>query len=133
MPGSLKTMVLALATFASVARPGQQRIAPEACLPDGIKPSDVVSTIRVKKDGSDKIEKTIVQDKLRALGARCQDGKPVDSTGKEICFYKLTGCWGNPPSNYRDILRRQSEELSRLREHCTVVEMTCNPSGRPPE
>jgi hypothetical protein len=92
-----------------------------------------VSAVRVKGPASDKVEKTTVQDRLRSLGARCQDGELVDSAGKEICFFRLVGCWGNPPFKYRDILRRQNEELSKLREHCTVIEITCNPSGLPPE
>ena len=30
----------------------------------------------------------------------------------EIYFYKLTGCWGNPPRHYQEILKRQEAELA---------------------
>jgi hypothetical protein len=133
MPGWLKITVLALVSLATLSGPRNQRDAVEGCLPEGIKASDVVSAVRLRKDGSDKIEKTTVEDKLRSLGARCENGKLVNSAGKEVCFYRLVGCWGNPPFNFRDILRRQNEELARLREHCTVIEMTCNPSGAQPQ
>jgi hypothetical protein len=133
MARSLRVTLFALATLAGMGQPGKKSDTTEGCLPAGITPSEVVSAVRVKGPASDKVEKTTVQDRLRSLGARCQDGKLVDSAGKEICFFRLVGCWGNPPFNYRDILRRQNEELSKLREHRTVIEITCNPSGLPPE
>lgn len=73
--------------------------------------------------------KITVQDKLTALQARCRDGKLVDETGREIVFYRLIGCWGNPPADYQELLAKQRTDLAALRERFTVIEMTCNPTG----
>lgn len=73
--------------------------------------------------------KITVAQKLAALKASCKRGKLVDAAGKEIHFYRLEGCWGNPPEDYQEILRKQGEELARLRERYNVIEMTCNPDG----
>jgi hypothetical protein len=53
----------------------------------------------------------------------------VDAKGKQIHFYRLTGCWGNPPENYQEILDNQQQELARLRRCYRVIEISCNPSG----
>ena len=104
--------------------------AVKACLPKGIKPGDVVSTELMVSGGVHK--KITVAQKLAALRASCKRGKLVDAAGKEIRFYRLEGCWGNPPEGYQEILRKQSEELAKLRERYTVIEMTCNPEGASP-
>jgi hypothetical protein len=70
-----------------------------------------------------------VQEKLASLKARCKRGKLVDGSGKQIYFFRLQGCWGNPPENYQEILDKQNRELLSLRKRYTVIEMTCNPSG----
>ena len=101
------------------------------CLPESVKPPDVVSTTLVQTDGGTLVEKITVEQKLTELKANCRDGKLVDGAGTEIHFYKLTGCWGNPPRNYHEILERQQAELAILRKQYTVIEMTCNPSGLP--
>jgi len=75
------------------------------------------------------IKKTTVEQRLIELDARCDKGKLVDAAGKEIYFYRLKGCWGNPPPDYQEILQRQNEELEKLRKRYTVIEMTCNPEG----
>jgi hypothetical protein len=98
------------------------------CLPPDIELSSIVSAQSL---GGGKIAKVTVQQKLDELGAQCQNGTLVDSAGKEIRFYQLAGCWGNPPPNYQDILQRQQQELEKLKEQYTVIEMTCNPSGLP--
>jgi len=72
-----------------------------------------------------------VEQKLRELRARCRRGKLVDASGREIYFYRLQGCWGNPPEDYQQILQRQQQEIQRLKKRYTVIEMTCNPSGVP--
>jgi hypothetical protein len=41
----------------------------------------------------------------------------------------MTGCWGNPPENYQQILDEQARKLAQLKKRYTVIEMTCNPSG----
>jgi hypothetical protein len=100
-----------------------------ACLPAGIQPADVVSyrgfNPRLKKG-----QQTItVEEKLASLKAHCKRGKLVDGSGRQIYFFRMAGCWGNPPEGYQEILEKQSRELIRLRKRYTVVEMTCNPSG----
>jgi hypothetical protein len=70
-----------------------------------------------------------VAQKLASLKARCKRGKLVDGAGKEIRFFHLKGCWGNPPEGYQEILDKQAGELATLKKRYTVIEMTCNPSG----
>lgn len=97
------------------------------CLPKEIKPADVVSSRLV---GSGKVLKKItVEETLIQLKASCKKGKLVDAAGREIRFYRLEGCWGNPPAEYQEILQKQSEELEKLKRRYTVIEMTCNPEG----
>ena len=99
----------------------------KACLPTGIKATDIVSAQRVRSTGG--IKKTTVEDKLTELKARCKKGKLVNPSGKEIYFFRMTGCWGNPPPDYQEILERQDKELKKLRKRYSVIEMTCNPEG----
>ena len=103
------------------------------CLPKGIKPTDIVST-QVSKPGADstEIKKITVKDKLSELKADCRKRKLIDSSGREIYFYRLQGCWGNPPIDYQEILARQNRELEQLKKRYRVIEMTCNPSGGQP-
>ena len=103
---------------------------PCACLQKDVQPADVVAA-PIRKPGRAG-RKVTVDDKLKELKARCKHGKLVDSTGREIFFYRMAGCWGNPPADYREILERQNTELAKLRKHYHVIEMTCNPSGEQP-
>ena len=106
-----------------------------SCLPPDIKLTDVVSAelISFLPPNQYNVKKVTVEQKLTELKAACNaSGKLVDGTGREIYFYHLTGCWGNPPFNYQDILAKQRQKLEQLRQQYTVVEMTCNPSGIPP-
>ena len=98
-----------------------------ACLQKGIQPADVVSHRgpNVAKGN----QAVTVEEKLASLKARCKRGTLVDGSGKPIYFFRLTGCWGNPPADYQEILEKQNRELIRLRKRYTVIEMTCNPSG----
>jgi len=99
----------------------------QTCLSAGIAATDVVSTQLVKSSST--VKKTTVAQKLMELKARCKSGRLVDATGKQINFYRLEGCWGNPPPDYQEILERQDKELKKLRKRYTVIEMTCNPEG----
>ncbi len=99
----------------------------QTCLPPGIAATDVVSAQLVKS--SNTVKKTTVAQKLTELKARCKSGRLVDATGKQIYFYRLEGCWGNPPPDYQEILARQDKELKKLRKRYLVIEMTCNPEG----
>jgi len=101
------------------------------CLPEYVKPTDVVSTTLAQTGGGTLVEKITVEQKLAELKANCKNGKLIDGAGTEIHFYRLTGCWGNPPRNYQEILERQEAELATLRKQYTVIEITCNPSGLP--
>ena len=65
------------------------------------------------------------------LKARCDNGRLVDDGGKEIRFYPLTGCWGNPPIDAPETLDRQRTELEELSRRYTVIEMTCYTDGDP--
>jgi len=104
--------------------------SPCACLPKDIKPTDVVSTeMRRSAKGPREIKKITVAQKLKELNARCSRGKLIDPNGKQIYFYRMIGCWGNPPADYQEILKQQDIELENLRKRYHVVEMTCNPSG----
>jgi hypothetical protein len=104
------------------------------CLPPDIKLSDVVEATSSghANDQSVGLHKVTVEQRLNELKATCNsDHKLVDGNGKQIKFYHLTGCWGNPPQGYQDILRKQQEEINKLKEQYTVIEITCNPSGVP--
>lgn len=114
--------------IASTAAPGE----PCRCLPDGIDPTDVVST-EAQRPGllPGDVRTITVRDKLKELGARCRSGTLVDASDQEIYFFRLVGCWGNPPAGYREMLQQQDRDLARLRARYRVIEMTCNPSGGP--
>lgn len=99
----------------------------EKCLPQGVEMKTVVSLTRAES-GSEARQIT-VRDKLLELHARCKKGKLVDRAGKEIYFYRLKGCWGNPPADYREILAAQDRELANLKKRYSVVEMSCNISA----
>lgn len=102
-----------------------------SCLPEGIKSDDVVMAPSGKPHPRTEDEPTVtVREALKAAGARCRKGKLVDSKGKEIRFFRLAGCWGNPPADYREILQHQEEELARLKKEYRVMEMPCSPAAR---
>ena len=101
-----------------------------SCLPRDIKCDDVVSAQPVySKSNRGEVRTITVAQTLRQIRARCRKGKLVDGKGKEIHFYKLNGCWGNPPDNYQEILDGQAKELEKLRQRYRVIALTCNPSG----
>lgn len=102
----------------------------QQCLPEDTKLTDVVSASVVKPDANS--EKISVEQTLIAMRAKCKEGKLVDAAGREIRFYRLVGCWGNPPADYQEILARQQEEIEELKKKYTVIEMTCNPDGTQP-
>jgi predicted transcriptional regulator len=100
------------------------------CLPTEIKCDDVVSAHVLYSNSNGSAIKTItVAQMLRQLHAHCRRGKLVDGKGKEIHFYRLSGCWGNPPDNAQEILDQQEKELEKLRPRYRVITLTCNPSG----
>jgi hypothetical protein len=104
----------------------------QACLPEGIKLTDIVSTQLINSATGTVVRKLTVKQKLKELSAHCLKGKLVDRSGKRVYFYRLVGCWGNPPFNYLEILDRQREEIEKLKRQYTVIEITCNPDGITP-
>ena len=110
-----------------------QATAEITCLPESRQLTDVVSTdgIATKLEEADQIQQTTIIDKLKELKARCENNVLVDGSGKEIRFYRLTGCWGAAPANYEEILAQQRVEIEALQAQYTVITMTCNPSGIP--
>ena len=102
------------------------------CLQPGVKEDTVVAVLTTNSlNGAEKNKQVTVRQTLTKLKAKCLKGKLVDVKRKEIRFYNLTGCWGNPPADYQEILQQQRIEIEKLRKKYTVVEMTCNPSGMP--
>lgn len=100
------------------------------CLPDGIKPTDVVSTVPIRTTGGGREIRTItVGQTLKQLKARCRRNNLVDGLGTKIRFYKLTGCWGTVMPDERETRERQKSELAALKKRYRVIELTCNPSG----
>jgi hypothetical protein len=83
---------------------------------------DIKETTLVSKD------KTVKQT-LKMMKAKCSKGKLVDSKKREIRFYNLQGCWGNPPADYGEIMENQQKELAELKKKYTVIEISCNPTG----
>jgi len=122
-------IVLSLLIFLNCWRAEAEQPRWQACLAQDLKLSDVVSVERDKHGVA--VKKQTVNDQLKNLGARCRNGKLIDKRGKQIYFYRLTGCWGNAPSNYLEILEEQRKKLRELRKHYTVVEMTCDLSDAP--
>ena len=91
-----------------------------SCLPEDVRADEVVSY-----DVEGKAILTVKQ-KLIELKARCRRGKLVDAKGREIRFFRIS-CWGNPPDDYLEIQKRESEELAELKKHYSVIEFGCNP------
>ena len=102
------------------------------CLPDEIKPDTAVEAKQIKWAGGTRLVKETVAQRLSTMNARCKAGKLLDRKGKEIRFYNVQGCWGNPPADYLEILEAEKRTLRDLRRKFTVIEITCNPSGLAP-
>ena len=97
------------------------------CLPQDVALDAPVSGEEFKAEGETQKPAT-VQEALRRLGARCQEGKLFDQGGRQIYFVHLIGCWGNPPEDYQERLALQAQEIERLKQNYTVVEILCGPS-----
>lgn len=95
------------------------------CLPAGINLEEVVSAPKLKSTTVTAAKRMTIRETLSRLKARCKKGKLVDSAGREIRFYRLVGCWGNPPEDYQEQLARQTQELQRLKKKYTVIEIPC--------
>lgn len=109
--------------LSGVSASGQAR--QYACLPSGVDGSTVA-----RMDPASSRPVTI-SDELHKVKARCRRGRLTDRRGRQIVFYQLKGCWGNPPAGYDRILEEQGIELARLKREKTVIELSCNPGGQP--
>lgn len=96
-----------------------------ACLPAGIELEEVVSSPRLKSTTVTASKQVTIRETLSRLKAHCKKGKLIAGSGREIRFYRLAGCWGNPPEDYQEQLARQNQELQRLKKKYTVVEIPC--------
>jgi len=90
-----------------------------SCLPKDVTQDTLVS------GGESPQKVATVRETLRRIGARCEAGKLVDKTGREIYFFHRIGCWGNPPQNYQDLLAAQAREIDGLKGRYTVLEISC--------
>jgi hypothetical protein len=101
------------------------------CLPKEVALESIVSGEN-SKSASGSIQKTeTVRQTLARIKARCRRGKLVDGAGKQIYFYHLIGCWGNPPENYMELLERQDQEIQRLKKKYRVIQISCAQNGDP--
>jgi len=96
-----------------------------SCVPADTNLEEVVSAPQPKSPTAKPSKRVTVRDTLLRLKAHCKKGKLVIASRREIRFYRLVGCWGNPPEDYQEQLKRQSQELERLRKKYTVVEIPC--------
>lgn len=90
------------------------------CLPKNVRADQAVSY------GAKGKSPLTVEKKLAEMKARCRRGKLVDARGREIRFFRVS-CWGNPPEDYREIQKRESDELATLKKRYTVIVFGCNP------
>ncbi len=88
-----------------------------SCLPKEIKETALVSKSKT------------VRQTLKMIKAKCSKGKLVDAKKREIRFYNLQGCWGNPPADYLEIMENQQTEIAELKKKYMVIEISCNPHG----
>jgi len=95
----------------------------ERCLPANIALSDSVLAPVSESDRT--AAGVTVEKKLFELNAYCKEGKLFTDTHKEIRFYR-TSCWGNPPADYLEILKRERAEVNELRKQYLVLELSCN-------
>jgi hypothetical protein len=98
----------------------------QSCLPSDVKADETAagSQAAIIHPGA----QVRIGQRLDQVRARCRRGKLVDGRGRQISFYRLAGCWGNPPADYLEIMQNQRSELKRLKRRYTIVEISCGPS-----
>ena len=101
-----------------------------SCLPPEIGLDNAVANELVNANQSPKLKLT-VRTRLAQLKGRCSKGKLVDGKGRQIRFYTLIGCWGNPPADYLEMLDQQAREIKRLKKRYTVIQISCAQSIDP--
>ena len=91
------------------------------CLPEGTSLTDIVHY------GINGQSNTTVNDELRALKAVCLGKKGLLislKTGRRIYFFHPS-CWGNPPADYLEIVKREQAQLTKMQRVGTVIVFTC--------
>lgn len=129
MRGRFFCLVFLLCAAAGVASAREQRPRWEPCLPPDVSADEIVSLPPAESRRAE--GKVTVKSRLEELKARCRRGRLVAARNRPVRFYRLTGCWGNPPRDYLEIMERQRKELAELKRRYTVIEISCNPSGVP--
>jgi hypothetical protein len=100
------------------------------CIPSGIDLESVVA-ISQKPTINMEARRPTIKQRLIQLKAHCKRGKLVDGKGKQIYFYSVIGCWGNPPADYLDLLKQQNQRVHRLEKRYTVIRISCAQSVDP--
>jgi hypothetical protein len=102
------------------------------CLPSDITLETIVETKQTRSaTGAMTLSETVSQ-RLKKMKARCKAGALIDRNGKQIRFYKLQSCWGNPPADYLEILDAEKDKLRLLKKKFTVIEIGCDSTGIAP-
>lgn len=102
------------------------------CMPAHMTVDRVADAVAVSSSsGVESIHTVTIGQKLKKLKAKCRRGKLVDFRNRQVRFYELQGCWGNPPVDHQEILEQQTREIADLRKKYSVIEITCNPRGLP--
>jgi hypothetical protein len=101
------------------------------CMPSAIDLNSVIVVEDYKATRNKPVSQTTIKQRLSQLKARCKRGKLVDGKGKQIYFYSLIGCWGNPPADYLERLQHQAQEIQRLKKRYTVIQIPCAQSVDP--
>ncbi len=125
----LNLSLLTIVLFCSV--PAARGNGFGGCTPSGIDLNSVVVIEDQRPTTNGAPRKTTVKQRLVQLKAHCKRGKLVDAKGKEIYFYSLIGCWGNPPADYLESLRHQAQNIQRLKKRYTVIQIPCAQSVDP--
>lgn len=102
--------------------------ASSKCLPAGIDLDRIVANEPSKPSKQAPAKNVTVKTRLSQLKARCKRGKLVDGKGRQIRFYTLIGCWGNPPDNYLELLENQDREIQQLKKRYIVIQIPCGGS-----
>ena len=102
------------------------------CMPAGIKLTDEVSLVVTTSTSTGpayivSTQHITLQQKLNESRMSCtSDRTLVDASGKQVKIFPNTACWRGPaPSNYRDLIAKQSAELSLLKQKYEVIEIPC--------
>lgn len=106
--------------FAQKPRRHKQLSLIAACLPAGVKVSDIVVY------GFNAEINVTVAEKVKELRGRCRNRQLVGPDKKRIRFFR-TQCWGYPPPDYEQIRAEEKRQLEVLKAKHTVIVLGCDP------